>query len=154
MAILFYARGTHETFPHVKDIVDKFMERTWDEHSEVGWLEIHNTQIESCDTPWDHPRLVSTLDNNERPDPEHYETQSWSYIDQVMYKAFTGNERWMNDVHNTAPNKWFPKVKGDVLVYRTCLCNHDGCAYKCEVDMDIERISKLVNEKVHTQPGW
>jgi len=148
MAIRFYANRTHEIFPHVQDIVDKFM----DEHSEVGWLEIHNTQIESCDAPWNHPRLVSTLDNNERPDLEHYETKSWSYIDMAMYKAFTGDERCMQ--HWAAPNKWFPKVKGDVLVYRTCRCNHDGCAYKCEVDMDIERILKLVNEKVNTQPGW
>jgi len=41
MAILFYANHRYDTFPHVQDIVDKYTQRTWAEHSEVGWLELH-----------------------------------------------------------------------------------------------------------------
>ena len=115
MAILFYANHTHKTFRNVQDTIDKFMVSTWAEGAGIGWLDIQDTQLESCEAPWHHPRLVTLAGSNDEPDLEHYDTKSWSYVVQAMYKTFTNCERCMHTVHNAAPNKWFPKVKGDVL---------------------------------------
>ena len=150
MAILFYADHTYEKFTHVQKIIDDFMERTWEEHAEAAWLEIQSNQMKSDDIPWTHAGLISGLEKNEQPDPEHYQTEFWSYKTMAMYQAFSDVHR----MHNAAPNKWCPKVKGDTLVYRICVCDWDGSQYKCEDEMDSERIIKLLNDSVNEHPGF
>ena len=154
MAILFYADHTSAKFTHAEPVIDDFMRRAWTEDACAEWLEIEMHHMKSDDTPWKHPCLRSTMEQNEQPDDEHYQTQFWSYRTMAMYKSWTPPFLEGHSIHKATQNTWCPNVKGDILVYRVCICDYDGSNYKCEDDMDVERILKLLNDTVTKHNGF
>ena len=147
---------TSAKFTDAEQATEDFMSEAWKEDAEAAWLKIEKQDIKSYECPWDHPRLISTIEDNNKPDQEHYQRQSWSWTTLAMYKAWTpaSLEGHSNVILKAAHNTWCPNVKGDILVYRVCLCDHDGSNHKCIDDMDVERILQLLNDTVSQHSGF
>ena len=54
-------------------------------------------------------------------------------------------------------NKWCMKVRGDVFIYKSCVCNYDGSSYKCSLSLteaDRMELIQCLNEYVARHPGF
>ena len=100
-------------------------------------------------TPWRSPHLQGKPLEEEIED-DHFRSENWKY-----YTQFMCNEN--GRMEKLDRNEWCKKVRGDIFIYKSCVCDWDGSNYICSLSLtetDRVELIRCLKDYVEQHPAF
>ncbi len=144
MALLLITDGNYEITPDPKAGIKEFMDA-----QRVEWHTISTDEVGENEEPWRSPHLQGKPLEEEIED-DHFRSENWKY-----YTQFMCNEN--GRMEKLDRNEWCKKVRGDIFIYKSCVCDWDGSNYICPLsptETDRVELIRCLKDYVERHPGF